>query len=147
MSSPNRFEVLARKAASMYTDSQLALRNNVVPLRTSPVRDEAHATNHSGAEPSSVSHPHPSSSAQSAGFGSPVPLPLYSRMKPSGHTGVENGATIPHQQHHPQQQVLMTSAHALARYHISKSPLFNTYHRFPAFFCTDQCCTNQTTKC
>lgn len=116
MSSPNRFEVLARKAASMYTDSQLALRNNVVPLRTSPVRDEAHATNHSGAEPSSVSHPHPSSSAQSAGFGSPVPLPLYSRMKPNGHTGVENGATIPQQQqHHPQQEVLMASAHALAR--------------------------------
>jgi hypothetical protein len=109
----------------MYTDSQLALRNNVVPLRTSPVRDEAHATNHSGAEPSSVSHPHPSSSAQSAGFGSPVPLPLYSRMKPSSNTGVENGATIPQQQqHHPQQEVLMASAHALARYHISRKAHF-----------------------
>lgn len=124
MSSSNRFEVFAqqlaqqaRKAASMYADPQQALRNNV-PMRTSPLVDEAHA-NLSGAEPS-VSHPYPSSSIKSAGFGSPVPLPLHSRMKPSN-AGVENGA-IPQQQHQ-QQEVNMAAAHALARYHIFRKPI------------------------
>ena len=91
MSSSKRFEVFAqqlaqqaRKAASMYADPQQKLRNNV-PMRVSPMIDETHA-NLSGAEPS---FSHPSSCTQSAGFGSLVLLPLYSRMKP-GNAGVEN---------------------------------------------------------
>ncbi|KAG0572966.1 hypothetical protein KC19_VG137800 [Ceratodon purpureus] len=117
MSTSYRFEVFARqlaqqarKVASMYADPQQTLKNNV-PMKASPMGDEAHA-NLSGAKPSAA---HPSSCTQSAGFGSPVPLPLYSRMKP-GNAGVENGA-IPQQQRQQEavQKESLAPAHAPAR--------------------------------